>query len=171
MVYGHDMKCRQICRPTQASRMLGRLVSANNAKFWYIHGSWFHVACVPCLSGAVWSGLPCDVLPVHLTWPSQMALTQQAHCLQMALELRCLYAQALPHLPWPALSWCWWVTNSFYVGSGCAPPHPWGISHRLVHWGRATFPPHIPFYIISSVFYGSPWRQLHGLGLYPPPPR
>ena len=108
-----------------------------------------------------------------LMWPSQVVLGQQVHCLQITLELRCLYAQPLPWvcLPSPALSWGWWVTNSPYVGSGCFPPHPWGIPHILVHWGRATFPPHIPYFPIGSVFYGSLWRQLHGLGLCPQPSR
>ena len=64
MVHRHDMKWRQIHRPIHTSQMPGGLVSANNAKFWYLHGSWFWVACVPCLSGAGWSGLPWDMLPV-----------------------------------------------------------------------------------------------------------
>ena len=55
MVYKHDIKWRQMHRPTQASRMLGRLVSANSVKFWYHHGGWFHVVCVLHLSGAGWS--------------------------------------------------------------------------------------------------------------------
>ena len=105
-----------------------------------------------------------------LTWPSWTALSHQAHCLQMALELRCLYAQPLSwvHLPWPALCWGWWVTNCSHVGASCTPPHPWGIPHRLVHCSRATFPPHIPYLPIGSVFYGGLQRQLHGLGPCPP---
>ena len=108
-----------------------------------------------------------------LTWPSWTALSHQAHCLQMALELRCLYAQPLSwvHLPWPALCWGWWVTNCSHVGASCTPPHPWGIPHRLVHCSRATFPPHIPYLPIGSVFYGGLQRQLHGLGPCPLPPR
>ena len=63
--------------------------------------------------------------PLHLTWPSGMAMSQWPHCLQMALGMRFLYAQSLTqvHHPWPALSWGW-VANSFYIGSSCAPPHP-----------------------------------------------
>ena len=63
-VYRHDIKCRQIYRPTNTSQMPGRLVSASNAKFWYLHGSWFQVVCVPHLSGTCWSRLPWDVLLV-----------------------------------------------------------------------------------------------------------
>ena len=108
-----------------------------------------------------------------LMWPSQMALCQQAHYPQMALELRCLCGQLLPqvHLSQSALDWNWWVINSSYAGSGCALPHPWGIPHKLVHWDRTTFPLHIPNFPIGPVFYDSPWRQLHGLGLCPQPPR
>ena len=111
--------------------------------------------------------------PLHLMWLSQTALRQWAYCLQVALGLGYLYSQ--PQLQvchsQPALSWDWLVTNSSYVGSGGTPHHHWGIPHRLVHWGRATFPPHIPYFPTSSVSYGGPWRQLHGLGPRPQPPR
>ena len=98
-------------------------------------------------------------------WPSWTALSQWAHCLQMALELRFLFAQPLPFVchTWPALSWDWWVASSFYVGSGCNPPYPWDIPLRLVHWYRAAFPLHTPCFPIGLVFYGSLWRQWHGL--------
>ena len=131
-------------------------------------GSMLHI----CHVWVEWVGLghPEMCCLLCLTWPSQMALSQQAHCLQMALKLRCLYAQPLPwvHLPWTALSWGWWVTNSFYVGSSCIPPHPWGIPHKT---GTLAFSPHISYFSINSLFYGGLWRQLHGLGLCPQPPR
>ena len=173
MVYRHDIKWRQMHRPTHTSRMLGMLVSANSAKLQYLHGNWFNVACVPHLSGAGWSGLPWDMSPIV----SDVAIPDSSEAVGSlstdgtgAEVLDCL---TLPqgHHPWPALSWGWWVANSFYVGSGCTPPHPWGISHRLVHWDRAIFPPHILYFPISFVFYGSSWRQLHRLGPCPQPPR
>ena len=58
MVYRQDKTWRQIHRPTNASQMLGGLISASKPKIWYLQGSWFWVFCVPCLSEAGWSGLP-----------------------------------------------------------------------------------------------------------------
>ena len=103
---------------------------------------------------------------LYLTWPSQMALHQQAHYPQVALEFRCLCVQLLPwvHLSPPALWWNWWVINSSYAGSSCILPHPWSIPHKLVHLDRATFPLHIPYFPISPVIYDGLWRQLHRLG-------
>ena len=132
-------------------------------------GSVLHMCCIWVEQvGLDYPGMCCLLC---LTWPSQMALSQQANCLQMTLELRYLYAQPLPCLPQSALSCGWWAMHGFYVGSGCAPPHLWGIPHRLVHQGRTTFPPHIPYSPIGSLFYSSPWRQLHRLEPCPPPPR
>ena len=85
MVYRHDIKWRQMYRSTHTSRMLGGLVSANSAKLQYLHGSWFCVAHVLHLSRAGQSGLPEMCHPLCLMWPCQMALSQQAHCLWMAL--------------------------------------------------------------------------------------
>ena len=68
-------------RETQASRMLGGLLSATSAKMQYYHGSWFHVVCVPCLSEQVSPDYPEMCCLSLLMWPSQMALSQQAHCL------------------------------------------------------------------------------------------
>ena len=64
MVYRHDIKWRQIHRPTHASGMLSRL---------FFHGNWFHIAHVLHLSGAGWSGLPlwhvdCCVWCCHPRW-------------------------------------------------------------------------------------------------------
>ena len=96
--------------------------------------------------------LPC------LIWPSQMALSQQAHCLQMVLELRFLYAQPLLLVchPWPALSWDWWVANSFYAGSGCARQIPKAYH---IDWYIGIGPPHTPCFPMGFVFYGGPWRH------------
>ena len=55
MVYKHDIRGRQMHRPTQASRILGGLISADSKKLWYHHGSWFHIVHVSCLTGAGWS--------------------------------------------------------------------------------------------------------------------
>ena len=41
-------------------------VSANKPKFPYLHGSWFWVVQVLCLSGTGQSGLPWGVLPAVL---------------------------------------------------------------------------------------------------------
>ena len=79
-------------------------------------------------------------------------------------------------LPWmhpshPALCWSWWEANSSYVGSGCALSHPWGVPQSLVHWDRATFPQHIPYFPICPVSCDGPWRWLHRLELCLQPPR
>ena len=127
-----------------------------------------HVWVEPVVPG--YSEMHCPLCPM---WPSWMALSQQVHCPQMALELRFSYVQPLPLVchPQPALSWDWWVASSFYAGFCCTPPNPWGIPHRLVHWYRAAFPPPTPCFPISLVFYGSLWRQWHELGMCPQPPR
>ena len=65
----------------------------------------------------------------------------------------------------------WWEADSSYVGSSCALPHPWGVPHKLVHRDRAAFPQHIPYSPIYPVFCGDLWRELHGLGPCPQPPR
>ena len=63
-VYKHDIRWRQMHRPTHASKMPGGLISADSAKLWYHHGSWFCVACVPHLNRSGWSWLPWDMLSV-----------------------------------------------------------------------------------------------------------
>ena len=107
-----------------------------------------------------------------LTWPSQMALHQQAHCPQMVLELRCLCVHLLPqvHLSHSALDWNWWVINSSYAGSSCTLPHlgvyqlDWYIRIGLLfNYIYPIFP--------SVVFYDNLWRQLQRLGPCPQPPR
>ena len=108
-----------------------------------------------------------------LVWQSQMVLHQQTHCAQVVLELKCCCSQLLPwvHPSRPALCWSWWEVNSSYVGSGCVLPHPWDIPHELVHWDRATFPQHIPYFPIYPEFCDDLWRWLHGLEPYPQLPR
>ena len=113
MVYRHDIKWRQIHRPTHASQMPDRLVlpiMQNSCTSMEV-GSMSHMCHVWVEQIGLDYPEMCCLL--CLMWPSQMALSKQIHCPQMALELRCLNAQAQPCLPQPALSWSWWVTNSF----------------------------------------------------------
>ena len=110
---------------------------------------------------------------LHLMWPSQTVLHQQAHCPLVALESKCCYFQLSPwvHPSHPALCWSWWEADISYVGSGCVHPHSWGVPHKLVHWKRAVFPQHIPYFPINPEFSDDIWRWLHGLELYTQPPR
>ena len=161
MVCRQDMTWRQIHRPTNVSQMLDGLVSASKPKFQYLHRSSFWVFHVLCLSGAGWSRLPWVCYQLCLMWPSQIALHQQAYYPQVALELKCWCFQLLPwvHPSHPALCWNWWAVNSSYVGSSCALPHPCHVPHKLVHWDRATFPLHIPYFPICPVFCDGPWSE------------
>ena len=141
MVYKHDIKWQQMHRPTHASRMPGRLISAGSAKLQCCHRSWFCVAHVLPLSGAGWSWLPWDMLPVmsNMAIPNGSKSVGSLSTDGARVEGFSL-AQPLPLVchPQPTLSWDWWVASSFYAGSDCTPPHPWGIPHRLIHWDRAT---------------------------------
>ena len=110
---------------------------------------------------------------LHLMWPPQTVLHQQAPCPQVALELMCCYFQLLPQVcaSHPTLCWSWWEANTSYVGSGCTHPYPWGIPHKLVHQDRTAFPQHIPYFPIYPEFCDDLWTWLHRVELCPQPPR
>ena len=147
MLYKHDIRWRQMHRPTHASRMPAGwyLLIVENCSTIMEVGSMLHMCCI--WVEQVDPHCPEMYCLLCLTWPSWMVLNWWAHCLQVALGLRFSFAQPLPLVchPWPALSWDQWVASSVYVGSVCATPHPWGIPHRLVHWDR-------PFHHILPVF-------------------
>ena len=154
MVYRHDIKWKQIYRPTHTSRMLGRLVSANNTKFWYLHGCCFHVAHVSCLSGAGWSRLPWDVLPVvsDVAIPDGSESADSLSTDETGAEVLVCSTPAMGASSMACYKLGgWWITNSSYAESGCTPPHPWGIPNRLVHWVGSPFK-HI-FPIFLSILY------------------
>ena len=101
------------------SRMLDRLISANSANW----GTTMEVvgdACVLCLSGAGGSWITWDMLLVISNVAVWMALSWQAHCLQVVLGLRFSISQPLPLMchPQPALIWNRWEASNSYVGSG-----------------------------------------------------
>ena len=60
MVYRHDMMCRQMHKATNILRALGRMLFCHNAKFWYLHGSWFLIFLEPHLNAAGTSASACS---------------------------------------------------------------------------------------------------------------
>ena len=113
--------------------------------------------------------------PLCLMWPPQMALIQQAHCLQMVLELRFLYAQPLPHgcICPSACSKLGLMGSKWFLCRCLAAPLSIPQAYHI-DWYIGVGPPfHHIFPIFPLVFYSydNPWRQLHGLGPCPQPPR
>ena len=60
MLYRHDMMWKQIHRPTQISKALGKMLFCHNAKFQYLYGSWFLIVLELHLSGTGMSSSACS---------------------------------------------------------------------------------------------------------------
>ena len=54
-LYRPTIRGRQVWRPSHISKASGEVLFHCSAKFWHLHGSWFLVVHVLCLSGAGWS--------------------------------------------------------------------------------------------------------------------
>ena len=165
MVYRQNMTWRQIHTLIHVSQMLDRPISASKPKFWYLHGSQFWVFCTLHLSGAGWSRLLWGVLPAALgmTVPDGPASADSLSTGGTGVDVLLFSTPAKGSSSHPALCWSWREVNSSYVGFGCALHCPWGVPHKLVHWDRATFLQHTPYFPICPEFYDDFWRWLHGL--------
>ena len=156
MVYRQSAICRQIQRPTHASQMPVSPVSASKLKFWYLHGSWFWVVLVPCLSGAGQSRLPWGVLPAALgvTVPDDPA-SADALLTGGAGVSKVVFLTLATGLSFSSCSMLGLMGSRYFL---CRvwlhPPHPWGTPHKLIHQERATFPQYIPYFPIYLEFCG-----------------
>ena len=146
MLYRHNMMSRQMHRWSHMTKASERMLFCHNAKFQYLHGSWFLVVLKLHLSGtgmsssawshsSVVSGLvdPVDPQSTGLHWfgvelgmPSGWLSFSQSTC-NASSACDTGFGSLLPPpqqhfylLPVPG--YCWWTTGNFCAGYGCTFP-------------------------------------------------
>ena len=152
----HEVRWREIHRPTQTLKALGKILFWCNGKFWYLHGGWFLIVLKLCLgwtdvSLSAWSPPSVEFMLVDLVDPGSNSsysfdgelcmpfgwllvgcFTGNASFLCGTWIVSSLNPSPFTefHLP-PVPDCCCWEMGNFCAGYDCALLHLWD---KHIYW-------------------------------------